>query len=313
MKNMFTTLALALAVTGSLTAHAFELEHSAGRIEQQQTPQRIVTFDLAVLDSLHALDVQVAAVPGAKYEGTLEPFNKLPVAGTLFEPDYEALKQLQPDLIFAGGRSGKEIPELAKLAPVATYSSDTNNFMQSFIANNQALAKAFGKQAQADRLLEKIQANFKALQERNQGKTGVFLFTINGMVMAHAPGDRFGYSYDLTGLTSVLKPKVTGKAAPMARPEPGSPEAKAMQQAREQQISDVAASNPDWLLVLDRGAINGGEKTAEKTLAEHPQLSQTEAYKQGRVVYLNPNGWYIVGGGLNNLQQISQDLLEKMQ
>ena len=50
-----------------------------------------------------------------------------------------------------------------------------------------------------------------------------------------------------------------------------------MQQDRAQQIIDVAESSLDWLLVLDRGAINGGKKTAGKTLAEHPQLSQTKA------------------------------------
>lgn len=311
MKNLFTTFTLALAMSTSLTAQAFELKHDGGVIQQEKTPQRIVTYDLAVLDSLHELGVAVAAVPGSKYEGVLEPYNKMPVAGTLFEPDYDALTLLQPDLIFAGGRSARAIPDLEKLAPVATYGSDTNNFMASFTANNLALARAFGKEEQATQLLEQTGNNVARLQELNQGKTGVFLFTINGMVMAHAPGDRFGYSYDLTGLTPVLKPKAAD-AAPMARPEPGSPEAKAMQQARAQQIAEVAASNPDWLLVLDRGAINGGEKTAEKTLAEHPQLSQTEAYKQGRVVYLDPNGWYIIGGGLNNLKQISEDLLEQM-
>lgn len=314
MKNMLYFFSLVLAISGSMIVHAFELEHSEGRIEQQQNPQRIVTFDLAVLDSLHALGVAVAAVPGSKYEGAQEPCNKPPVAGTLFEPDYEVLAKIKPDLIFAGGRSGKAIPELTKLAPVATYSSDPRNFMQDVVANNLALARAFGKEEQAHLLLEQIQANFQTLQKRNQGKTGVFLFTINGMVMAHAPGDRFGYSYDLTGLIPVLPPKEADvrQEAPMARPEPGSPQAKAMQQAREQLVRDVAASNPDWLLVLDRGAINGGEKTAGKTLAEHPQLSQTKAYKEGRVVYLDPNGWYIIGGGLNNLRQISEDLLETM-
>lgn len=311
MKNLLTTLMLALAMTGSLAVQAFELKHDTGRIQQEQAPQRIVTFDLAVLDSLHALDVAVAAVPGLKYEGALEPYNKMPVAGTLFEPDYDLLSLLQPDLIFAGGRSGKAVPKLTWLAPVAVYNSDTNRFMESFTENNLALAQAFGKAERAEQLLKQIRTQVDQLQELNRGRTGVFLFTINGMVMAHAPGDRFGYSHELTGLTPVLKPKAAG-AAPVTRPEPGSPEARALQQAREQQIAEVAASNPDWLLVLDRGAINGGEKTAEKTLAEHPQLSQTEAYKQGRVVYLEPNGWYIIGGGLNNLQQLTADLLEQM-
>lgn len=65
--------------------------------------------------------------------------------------------------------------------------------------------------------------------------------------------------------------------------------------------------------MLDRGAINGAEKTAADTLAKHPEISQTRAYKEGRVFYADPNGWYIIGGGLTNLKNITADMLTAME
>src|SRR5690606_28568486 len=245
-------------------------------------PAKIVTYDLAALDSLHALGVPVAGVPKSTYENALAAFRDAPVVGTLFEPDYAALKSVQPDLIIAGGRSAKAIPELQKVAPTVSFSGGSASFLQNFAQTNLALAQAFDKEEQAQTALAAVERNIQALHQANKGKTGAFLFVVRGNVMAHAPGDRFGYAYELAGLESVLPAK--DPAAPAApRAEPGSPEAKAAALARAQTISRIAQADPDWLIVLDRGAINHGEKTAEAALAQHPELGQTRAVKTGKV------------------------------
>src|SRR5699024_4388022 len=184
------------------------------------------------------------------------------------------------------------------------FNTDTTHFMASTRHNNMALAQAFNETEKADALLKQIEANVSTLTKNNKNKSAVMLFTINGNIMAHAPGDRFGYAYELTGTTSVLE---SGDATgmPATRPEPGSPEAKALQAEREKTLNKIANANPHWLLVLDRGAINDGEKTAKATLAQHKALSQTEAFKNHRVIYLEPNPWYVVTGGLANLKHIT--------
>lgn len=303
---------LGIALGLSFSAQAFELNHAEGVVKRDTTPNHIVSYDLGVLDSLAALGITAVGVPRSLYQGTtLEQYQEAPVVGTLFEPDYDALKKLEPDLIFAGGRSAQAIPELEKLAPVAVFNTDTNAYMTRFEANNLALAKAFGKEKEAKELLEKVRTNVAKIQQQNKGQSGVFLFVINDMVMAHAPGDRFGYVYELTGLTSVL-PAASPRSGPRVRPEPGSEAAKAAQLEREKVVLQLAQANPDWLLVLDRGAINGAEKTAANTLANHPLLSQTDAFKAGRVVYLEPNPWYVIGSGLNNVISITDSLLKDM-
>lgn len=311
MKLTSTIALLSTALFTAAQASAYELQHSEGTLKLDAAPKTLVSFDVGVLDTLAALDVPVAGVPRSTYSDALERYKDSTVVGTLFEPDYAVLKGIQPDLIFAGGRSQAAIPELSKLAPTVSFTSDTNAFLESFRETNLSLGKAFGKEEQAAAALAAIDKNLDALHEANRGKTGAVLFTIKGNVIPHVPGDRFGYAYEVAGLKSVLPARDPN--APVApRPEPNSPEAKAAAEKRAQAVAELAAGKPDWLLVLDRGAINGGERTAKETLAKHPQLSQTQAYKDGRVVYLDPNGWYIVGGGLNNMRTISEDLLTQM-
>ncbi len=312
MKLNISLAFLSAALLASAPASAFELPHSKGTLALNATPEKVVSFDVGVLDTFAALDIPVAGVPRSTYEGQLARYKDTHQVGTLFEPDYDALREVSPDLIIAGRRSIPAMPELAKLAPTINFTSDPNAFLKHFRANHLALAQAFGKEEQAKAALARIDNNLQALQEANKGKTGVLLFTIRGNVIPHAPGDRFGYAYELTGLESVLPAKDPNAPVP-PRPEPNSPEAKAMAEERAKTVSAVAKAQPDWLLVLDRGAINGGEKTAADTLASHPELSQTEAFKAGRVIYLDPNGWYIVGEGLNNMQEITSSLLAAMQ
>ncbi|MCQ9617462.1 ABC transporter substrate-binding protein [Paenalcaligenes niemegkensis] len=311
MKFPIRLASMCAVLSVTLPAMAFDLVHSEGAISLPSVASNIVTFDLAVLDSLNTLDIAVAGVPKSSYQGSLAKFSDSPVVGTLFEPDYPALVKLKPDLIFAGGRSQKEIPKLKEIAPTAMLKSDPSAFLDSFRQGNLALADAFQKKDQAQEAINVIDENVKALHAANQGKTAAFLFVVRDNVIAHVPGDRFGYAYELAGLTSVL-PAKDPKAPAAARPEPGSPEAKAAEAARAEAMAAIAKAEPDWLIVLDRGAINGAEKTAASTLEKHPLLSQTQAFKEGRVVYVDPNGWYIIGGGLNNLKEITDDLLTAM-
>jgi len=290
---------------------AFDLEHADGVLQLADAPQRVVSFDLAHLDTLNALGIPVVGVPRSTYSGSLEKYNEMTVVGTLFEPDYDALKGAKPDLIIAGGRSASAVPKLGAVAPAVTFAADPADFLASVKASAQAIGKAWNKEVQAVAAFDAIQKNVDALHAANRGKTGALLFVVKGNIVAHAPGDRFGYMHELTGLKSVLPPKTdAGAAAP--RPEPGSPQAEAAARERARTLSAVAQADPDWLVVLDRGAINEGEKTARDTLARHPQFSQTTAFRKGQVYYVDPNGWYVVGGGLNNLNAITSRMLSAM-
>lgn len=312
IRNTFLTPFLGAALlTFGLTAHAFELEHSAGTLRLENTPQKIVSYELSHLDTLNALGIEVAGVPQSVYGGVLEKFNQSQVVGTLFEPDYDSLEALHPDLIIAGGRSESAIPELMELAPTVSFITDPNNFLNSVEQSTLQLARAFDKTEEATQQLEQLEQQIAKLYEINSDKTGMLLFTINGRLIPHAPGDRFGYVYELTGLQSVLPERSTAELT-QPRPKPDSPEAEAAAIKNATELNAIAQADPDWIIIVDRGAINNGKKTAADTLAAHETLNKTQAFKKGQVYYADPNGWYLITGGLNNLNTITADMIEKM-
>ncbi|WP_426753820.1 siderophore ABC transporter substrate-binding protein [Myxococcus sp. Y35] len=312
MRRLHRPLAAALVASSlatALPASAFDLPHASGTLSVPATPSRLAVYDLGVLDTLNALGIRAVAVPKSTFPATLAAYNSNGVtqAGSLFEPDAKVLAEVKPDLIVVGGRSRKQADALSAIAPTVNMSVRADHFVEDVTGQTLALGKAFGKQKDAEKLVKTFEKASKDLKKLTQGKTAVMLFTVNGNAMVHAPGDRFGYLHELTGFKAVVPPADGSNDGP--RPKAGSPEAKARQEAAAALLKKAIAAEPDWLVVLDRGAATGGgENKARETLANHPQLSQTRAFKEGRVAVVDAPSWYVVGGGIANVTRIVQDL-----
>src|SRR3712207_1261041 len=160
------TVATALAVgacggRGDPTAEAASgsgevtVSHAQGETAVPADPQRVVVFDVGVLSTLDSLGVEVAGVPEATYPESLSQYSGAEYAkvGSLFEPDYEAVNALEPDLVIVGGRSAAVYPELAEIAPTIDLTVDNGDFLASFEERVTTLAEVFGEEdAVADRL-----------------------------------------------------------------------------------------------------------------------------------------------------------------
>ncbi|AKQ63982.1 Periplasmic binding protein [Myxococcus hansupus] len=299
----------ASSLATALPATAFELPHAGGTLSVPATPTRLAVYDLGALDTLNALGLRAVAVPKSTFPATLAAYNSNGVtqAGSLFEPDAKVLAEVKPDLIVVGGRSRNQVDALSAIAPTVNLSVRADHFVEDVKTQTRALGTAFGKQQAAEKLIKNFEKETKNLKSLTQGKTAVMLFAMNGNVMVHAPGDRFGYLHELAGFKAVVPPSEGGEDGP--RPKPGTPEAKARQEAAAALLQKAVAADPDWWVVLDRGAATGGgENKALETLAQHPLLSQTRAVKEGRVAVVDAPSWYVVGGGIANVTRIVQDL-----
>ncbi|WP_105901740.1 siderophore ABC transporter substrate-binding protein [Vibrio gangliei] len=295
-------------------AHAYPLtiKHEQGETVIKEQPKRIAVFDLASLDTLQALDVQATAVPKAIWPQYLSQYEdeKFTKVGSLFKPDFEALKKVQPDLIIVAGRSKAAYGDLSKIAPTIDVTINPTHFLDGVEHNITLFGKIFDRADQAQQLISQLDQSVSSLQAlgKQQG-SGLVLFTMKGNLMVHAPGERFGMLYELTGLNSVAQ--AAEAPASKSRPKPGSPEAKAMQEQRQQRLDQAIANKPNWLIVLDRDEATGGEGEAEKTISE--KLGNTEAYQAGHVYYLNPTEWYIVTGGYQSIMNTVNDLTKQFQ
>lgn len=306
-------LSLLLVLSTAHAAYPLTVEHAQGSVTLDQPPTRVAVFDLATLDTLEALGVEVAGVPEQVGPAHLKKFRdeKYAQVGTLFEPDYAALQALQPDLIIIAGRSRTAYDKLAELAPTIDLTLNPESFVEGVRGNLQLLGNIFDKPQKAEQLDTELQQALAKVQQQSRGLSSVTLFTINGRIMTHAPGERFGMLYDVLGTKSTAE---AGEAAPggQARPEAGSPEAKKLQEDQRARLEQALAQQPDWIIVLDRGAATGGEGQAAETLGQDTAVAATDAWKQGKVYYLDPAAWYTATGGYQSLMDTLQEFGNKL-
>ena len=319
-KTLVAGLLGATLATGSASAKDVVVPHAKGEIVLRAALTKAAVFDLASLDILRALGVEaVAGVPqGAegksKFPAHLAQYAdaKYRNVGTLFDPDIPALTALRPDLIVIGGRSSKAYDALTGIAPTIDMSSSSTDLAALTIANTRTLGRIFNVELRADRRTAKFAALVERLHaQAGKAGTGLLLFDAGDSVTVQAPGDRFGHVYDFIGIRSAVPAvKRSSSSARDARPVAGSPEAIALRETRQKALATALATNPTWIFVIDRTAATGGEpsRITEK-LAANAAVSVTSAWKAGRVIYLDPKTWYIVGAGINALSRSAEETL----
>ncbi|NBB47015.1 ABC transporter substrate-binding protein [Rhizobium sp. CRIBSB] len=275
-----------------------KITHAQGVTEVVAATKTVLTFDLSALDTLTALGVDVAGVPEANLPKSLSQFATKPKIGSLFEPDYEAVSALEPDLVIVAGRAAPKYAELAAIAPTVDLTTNPKTFMTSATGNIRKLGEIFGKQAEAEAALSQLEASTSALraQAQSAGKA-MLVLTTGGKMSTYGRGSRFGVLFTDYGFQPVDDQIAAGNH--------GQPIS----------FEYILEKNPDWLFVLDRDGAIGEEGASASRLLDNEIVRQTVAWQKGQVVYLDAASWYLVGAGLTSLQssvdQITAALAKK--
>lgn len=273
---------LVLACMAPAFAAPITVSHAQGEAVLPQAPKRVVVFDVASLDTLDALGVEVAGVPGTNLPEFLSKYRdeRYVKVGTLFEPDYEAVAALAPDLIIIGGRSAPKYAELAKIAPTIDLTIDPKAFVPSARAHVETLGRIFGKEAEAKALEARLAAAKARVEKAAPGAGRVLMVMVNGgKLSSYGAGSRYGWIFDDLG----LKPVAEGKAVDT--------------HGDVISFEYVLKTNPDWVLVLDRDVAIGRAAAAAQKVLDNDIIAATRAAKAGHIVYLDAPRWYIASGG----------------
>ncbi len=293
IKSLLSAFGLSLFL--STSGHATTITHAQGELEIDGVPETVLVYDLAVIDTLDALGVKVDGIPAINLPAYLESYRDadLPAIGSLFEPDFEAVAAMAPDLVIVGGRSSPKYAELAAIAPTIDLSIDRTDFVASAKKNAETLGRIFGKEAEAAEAVAQLDASVAALREASADAGSVLvILTTGGRMSAHGPGSRFGVVYDEYGFSPAVEQLDTGNHG--------------------QSISNefILETNPDWLFVVDRDAAIGREGQAARQMLDNELVRQTTAWQQDQVVYLDAVSWYIVGGGLTAMKTSIEQMTE---
>ncbi|MDT4826470.1 putative ABC transporter solute-binding protein YclQ [Achromobacter agilis] len=283
-------LALGAAATAAAAQTAVTVKHARGETAVPANPSKTVVMDLAVLDTLHALGVDVTGVPSvAKLPPQLAQYGdqRYLKVGTMFEPNYEVIHAAAPQVIFVAGRSAPKYDELAKLAPTVDLTVNAKDLVGSVARNTETLASIYGKQTAAKEKLDALRGSISALNAKAaDAGTALIVLTTGGKMSAYGPGSRFGVIHDAFG----VKPAATGLSV--------------SNHGQAISFEFIAQTDPDWLLVIDRDAAIGREGVSAQRMLDNELVRQTKAWKNKQVVYLNGYNWYLMGSaGLTAMQQ----------
>ena len=266
-------------------------------LEVPYDPERIAVLDMASLDILDNLGMGDRVVGSASTSlGYLTDYvdnEEVANLGTIKEADLEAVMECDPDVIFIGGRLASSYDALSEIAPVVFLSTDSElGIVKSVTKNAETIASMFGLEDEVSKKTEGFDERIKALKKTAEGKTALVGMTTSGSFNLMGNDGRcsiVGREVGFENLTAAESTSTHGNEA---------------------SFETVVEKNPDYIFVMDRDSAIGadGAQTA-KEIVENELVMGTDAYKNGRIIYLeHPAVWYTAEGGITALNIMLSDL-----
>ncbi|RJV72206.1 ABC transporter substrate-binding protein [Coprococcus sp. AF27-8] len=266
-------------------------------LEVPYDPERIAVLDMASLDILDNLGMgdRVVGSASTSLEYLTDYVDNEEVAnlGTIKETDLEAVMECDPDVIFIGGRLASSYDALSEIAPVVFLSTESElGIVKSVTKNAETIASMFGLEDEVSKKTEGFDERIKALKKTAEGKTALVGMTTSGSFNLMGNDGRcsiVGREVGFENLTAAESTSTHGNEA---------------------SFETVVEKNPDYIFVMDRDSAIGadGAQTA-KEIVENELVMGTDAYKNGRIIYLeHPAVWYTAEGGITALNIMLSDL-----
>ena len=270
------------------------ITHELGEVTLDKNPQNIVVFDYGLLDIMDNLEVEVTGLPMGNIPSFLDKYNDENVytnVGTLKEPDFEKIYEMQPDVIFISGRTVDAYEELSKIAPTIYLTVDNEDYMKSVEANAKLIGELFEKEEMVEEkmasLTEKVEAIRTKVEEKDEN--ALIILANDGSLSAYGSVSRFGILHNALGFKEADE-NIEGST-----------------HGQSVTYEYILEKNPNNLFVIDRAAVVGGETDASSTM-ENEIVNETDAYKNNKIHYLNAEAWYITSGGFTGTEKMLEDV-----
>ncbi|NFL56203.1 siderophore ABC transporter substrate-binding protein [Clostridium botulinum] len=280
------------------TSVDMKITHKLGEATLKKNPKKVVVFDYGTLDSLDKMRIEIKGLPKSNIPSYLSKYkdDKYVDVGTLFEPNFEKLNEIKPDVIFISARQSKVYEELNKIAPTIQLNTENGKYMESVKSNLEKLGKVFDKEDFVRDEIKKLDDSVKDINKKasESGKKALVILANDGALSAYGKGSRFGIIHEELGFplsdehidTAVHGQKIS--------------------------FEYVVEKNPDYIFVVDRGAVvQGGHKSVNKIL-ENDLIKTTKAYKNNKIISLNPELWYISSGGIVSTTEMLKEIKDSI-
>lgn len=286
------------AVETATEVEVLTIHHELGEAILEKNPQKVIVFDYATLDTLNQMDIEVIGLPKSNIPQYLEKYKdeQYTDVGTLFEPNYEKIYELQPDLILISGRQADLYDEFIKIAPTIYLTIDTKDYIGSFSRNLETLGKVFEKEDFIKNELQNINKQINELNEKAKASrnNALIIMANDGALNAYGKGSRFNVIHKEFGF------------------EAADETIEVSNHGQSISFEYILEKNPDIIFVIDRAAVAGGNTSAAQVL-DNDLVKMTDAYKNDAIHYLSSHVWYVASGGLEGTNIMIKEMKAAIQ
>lgn len=280
--------------TGDSETQKLVIEHKLGTTEISGTPERVAVFDYGVLEMIgHLDDIQVVGVARGSTSlpelSRFEDKEKYPTIGTLFEPNFEKLFELKPDLILISRRQAPLYDDLSQIAPTVYIQSIGTSYFEDLSRSAEILGNIFNQKDILEKKITEITDRLAVIRDKAKDHTALFVLADGGTLSVYGEGSRYDHLYSAFGF----------KAA--------DDNIEKATHGNKVSYEYFYEKNPDYLFVLDKASISGQEVTAKETM-NNDIIRSLDAYKNDRIVYVSPNSWYLLMGGLKSSETVVNEV-----
>ncbi|WP_432468452.1 siderophore ABC transporter substrate-binding protein [Agarivorans sp. Z349TD_8] len=292
---------LAATSQSSLPAYqAITIQHQLGSTVINKLPQRVVALDMNEVDFLDQLGIPVAGMPKdfvphflAKYKRASQVVD----TGAIVQPNLERVHAAKPDLILITSLQAKHYKELSEIAPTIHFDVDYRDSRVRHIEvvkeHLLSLGRIFGKQALAKQKALELEAKVEEARRIIQGRPEKALIVLhnNGAFSSFGVQSRYGFVFNALNVKSASPKGATG--------------------LHGQPISSefIRQANPDVIYIVDRTAVMEHRSALNAETLGNPLLRQTNAWKNGRVVFADSEAWYVTAASPSSLALIIDDVV----
>ena len=280
------------------------VQHQLGTTVIERAPQRVVALDMNEVDFLDQLGIPVAGMPKDFIPHFLARYRDAPgVAdlGSIVQPNLEQVHAARPDLILITSLQANHYQALSEMAATVHFDVDYRDSETRHIEvirqHLLTLGQIFAKSELAEQKARALDARVEQARgiTRERPERALVVLHNNGAFSSFGVQSRYGFIFTGLGV------------------KPASPTAEAGLHGQPVSSEFIQQANPDIIYVVDRTAVMEHRPAVDIESMGNPLLRQTNAWKNGRVIVVDAQAWYVTGASPSALTQIIDDVIKGYQ
>ena len=274
--------------------------HALGTTAVNSLPQRVAALDMNEVDFLDQLGVPIAGMPKDFIPAFLAKYREdetITDLGSIVQPNMEKVYALRPDLLLISSLHANQYDALSHIAPTIPFDVDYqdtgSDYFETIKAHLLTLGRIFGREELARRKADQLDAKIAEARDAIAGRPEKALILMHnaGAYRFMGVNSRYGFVHEALGVS------------------PASEEDAESLHGLPVSSEFIQQADPDIIYLIDRTAVMEHRAGMSVATMDNPLIRATKAWKNKRVIFVDPEAWYVTGAGPTSLGIVIDDVL----